>query len=330
MLLSVDFVEQRETTVGVGLHVLHRVVVANHVNVEEVLDLRKRHDGVIHIPLRAAEVGILAGEGDEVHVVLGTVLYVVSGQRDDGGGAGGVVIGPRIEHLLAEVAEMVVMRRENEAAVVPLALHLGNNVKKLVILQKLVLDIDRDGFGIFWKVGSGPNDGLAHYLFPVCLVELQQRFPCLDHASVGATLFTPNFLEILVMTVGEPEVADHEAVLVLWFCEIGEHLLGIVVVCVNIVEFVGAAHARRVLAHGEIDARGKFATIHRHFHFAWKRVNVNGERLAGNLVDACLLVFFQQVLSSLVGPAVGITATLVLCGTQFLDNPFVMRQILRL
>ena len=132
------------------------------------------------------------------------------------------------------------------------------------------------------------------------------------------------------MTVGEPEVADHEAVLVLGLCEVGEHLLGIVVVCVNIVEFVGSAHARRVLAHGEIDARGQFATIHRHFHFAWKRVDVNGERLAGNLVNACLLVLLQKVFSRLVGPAVGIAAPLVLRRTQLLDNPFVMRQILRL
>lgn len=169
MPLFVDFVEQCETAVRVGLHVLHRVVVANHVDVNEEFDLRKRHDRMVHIPLRATQVGILAGEGDEVHVVLGTALYVVSGQRDDGGGAGGVVIGPRIEHLLAEVAEMVVVRRENEAAVVATTFYFGDDVEKLVILQKLVLDIDRDGFGIFWKVGSGQMTGLPITFSPYAL-----------------------------------------------------------------------------------------------------------------------------------------------------------------
>ena len=44
------------------------------------------------------------------------------------------------------------MRREDIAAVVPPALHLGDDVKKLVIFQEFVFNIDRDFFCILGKI----------------------------------------------------------------------------------------------------------------------------------------------------------------------------------
>ena len=284
---------------------------------------------MLHVIFRATQVGVLAGESNEVHIVLGTAFGVVGRERDDGGAAGGVVVGPLIEHLLAEVAEMVVVRREDVAAVVPPALHLGDDVEEFVVLQKLVLDVDGDGLGIFREVGGGPDDGLAHHLLAVCLVEFQQGRPRLDHPRVGALGAAPDFLEVAVMTIREPEVADHEAVLELGFRQVRKHLLGIVVVRIDIVESVGAAHAGRVLAHREIDARGQLPAVNGHFHLAGEGVDVDSERLAPHFVHARFLVLFQQVLPRLVGAAVGIAAPLVFRGVQLLDNPFVVRQILR-
>ena len=49
MLLIVDLLEEHVAahTLVAHLAVLHRVVVANHINVEEVLDLLQRYDGML-------------------------------------------------------------------------------------------------------------------------------------------------------------------------------------------------------------------------------------------------------------------------------------------
>ena len=78
--LGIDTLEEWE-----GLHasvthfaVLNRVVVAYHVDVEEVFNLLEREGGMLHEIGRAAKVGVLARDGQEVDVELGAVLGVVS------------------------------------------------------------------------------------------------------------------------------------------------------------------------------------------------------------------------------------------------------------
>ena len=60
----------------------------------------------------------------------------------------GVVVRTGIIDLLAKNTQMVVVSRKEVTAIVALALNLSYDVKALVILQKLVFDIDCNALGI--------------------------------------------------------------------------------------------------------------------------------------------------------------------------------------
>ena len=96
-----------------ALAVLDRAIVANHIYIKEVLYLAQGHNGVVGKELRAVQVGILAREGEEVHVVLRFVLGIVGSQGNDAGGTRCIIVGSGIEDLIAQVAQMVVVRRED-------------------------------------------------------------------------------------------------------------------------------------------------------------------------------------------------------------------------
>ena len=66
-----------------------------------------------------------------------------------------------------------------------------------------------------------------------------------------------------------------------------------------------------------------------HLHLAGKGLDVERERLQGNLVNASLLVFLLEELARLVGTALGIAATLILRAGQFFHNSLVVRHVLR-
>ena len=100
-LLCVDLFHQlvaRHTLVA-HFAVLVGVVVCYHVEVKQVLYLTQWHQRMLGIPHRTAQVGILAREGDEVHVILRHVLGIVSRQRDDRRRARCIVVSTRVISL---------------------------------------------------------------------------------------------------------------------------------------------------------------------------------------------------------------------------------------
>ena len=88
--------------------------------------------------------------------------------------------------MSAEVAQVVVVRREDVAAVVPAAFDLGDHVFRLIAFQERIVHVHfhrldpGDGFG------RHPDDGLVHHLFAVGLVELDGRGPLVEQARVRA------------------------------------------------------------------------------------------------------------------------------------------------
>ena len=70
------------------------------------------------------------------------------GKGDDGCRARGVVVGSAVEDVLAEVAQVVVVSGEDEAAVVAFALDFGDDVVGRIILEELLLDISANGSGV--------------------------------------------------------------------------------------------------------------------------------------------------------------------------------------
>ena len=330
MILAVETFKQCEAVHALVTHlaVLHRVVVANHVDVEEVLDLCERHHRMLGIVLRTAQVGILAGEGNEIHVVLRALLGIVGGKCDDAGGTRSIVVGTGIENIAAEIAEVVVVCRENEAAVMPTALHLGDDVEALVALEETVVDIGGDAASLFREVGRHPDDGLVHHLLAVSFVELQRLPPGVDHAGILALGPFFHLLKILPMLVDEPEVAHHHAALVLRLRQVAEYLLRVIVQRVNIVEGVSAVRSWRVFAHHEVHARCQLLAVNRQRHFFGEGVDIQLERLQCHLVHPRLAELLFQILSCFVGTAIRIPAALILGGTQFLDNLLVKSQIL--
>ncbi len=145
------------------LTILHGVVVANHVNVEEVLDLFQWHDGVLGIKLRAAQVGILTREGNNVHVEWWAVLRVVSSKGDNGGSARSIVVCTCIKDLLSQIAQMVIMGCEDIATVVSLTFHLCNDIEALVVLQEFVVDIRFHALYSLYGFWCRSDDGLVHH-----------------------------------------------------------------------------------------------------------------------------------------------------------------------
>ena len=129
------------------LAILHGVVIANHIEVKEILNLLQRSHRMLGIPLRATQVGILAREGYKVHIVLGLMLGIVRRECYDSRRTRGVVVRSRIINLLAQYAQMVVVRRKDVARIVALTLNLGYYVKALITLQELILDVDSYALG---------------------------------------------------------------------------------------------------------------------------------------------------------------------------------------
>ena len=88
---------------------------------------------------------------------------------------------------------MVVVGGEDITTVVPLASHLGNDVKAFIVLQELVIDICFYTLHAFDGLGRHPDDGLIHHFLTVGLEELNRRLPRIDQSSIGAF---PSLLEL--------------------------------------------------------------------------------------------------------------------------------------
>ena len=233
-------------------------------------------------------------------------------QRDDGCGARGIVVGSGIEDLLAQIAQVVVMRREDVAAVVPLACDLGNDIETFVVFQEFVVDIcfnmlySLDGL---WRY---PDDGLVDHLLAVCLEKLDGCFPRVDESGIGAFSRLLQTGKFLTMLVGEPEFASHETVGVFRLGQVGKHTVGIEVQCVYMIDGELSVHARRILSHGEIHAGTEFPAICPHLHLAAERIDIQLKGLQRHLVYTRLLKLLLQILSCLVSTTLGIAATLIL------------------
>ena len=257
------------------------------------------------------------------------MLRKIGGQRDEGGGAGGIVIGPGIEHPAAKVAQVVVMGREDIAAVVADALHRGDDVETLVVLVELVVDVHGDAPGTAGNLlREQPDDRLGVHLLAVGLVELQRLVPGEDEARVRGAIRALELLEVFPVLVREPEIAHDERVLVLGPGQVVEDLRGIVMEGVDEIDSKGSFHARAVLAYGEIRPGNHSPSVDRKLHIPGEGIDVQGEMLAGNRIDTGLSVGLLQILAGLVGPVAGIAASLVPPGTQILDDLFILRQVL--
>ena len=331
VLFLINFLED-----GIHFHagiahftVLDRVVVADHVDIEEVFDLGQGDDGVFREVGGAAQVGVLAGKSHEVHVILRPMLGVMRSQSDDGGRTGGVVVGAGIVHVTAQVAQVIVMGGEDVAGVMFLPFHFGDHVKEGVVLQELMLDVQLYTLCSFDGFRRHPDDGLVHDFFAVGLEELDGGSPGVKQAGVGALPCRMQFGKDAAVLVGEPEVAADEAAGVFGLGQVGEELVGVEVQGVHVVHRELALDAGGILPHGEIDARAELLSIGPHFYVAGEGVDVDGERLERDSIGPGLAEFFLQVLAGLVGAAFGVASALVLCAAQFLDDLFEMRQVLR-
>ena len=91
-----------------------------------------------------------------------------------------------------------------------------------------------------------------------------------------------------------------------------------------------AVHAGGVLAHGEIDTGTELLPVDPHVHLPAEGVDVQRERLEGDLVGPGLAEFLLKVFPSLVGAVFRVPAALVFAGAELLDDPLEERQVLRL
>ena len=187
-LLGIDCLEVRiPTHPGIAhLTVQCGVVIADHVDIEQIPDLTQRHHGMLREVCGAAQVGILTGKCHEIHIVLRLVPGIMRRQCDYRCGTGSIVVGSGIIHPPAKIAEMVVMRSENIATVMLLPLHLGDDVEQAMVFQKLVFDIHLHALNAFNGLGSDPDDGFVHHLLAICLVELDGRCPGIQQTGIRA------------------------------------------------------------------------------------------------------------------------------------------------
>ena len=241
---------------------------------------------MVCIPGGAAQVGILAREGDEIHVVWRTVLGIVCSQCHDGGGAGGIVVGAGIEDFTAQIAYMVVMRREHIAAVMPLALHLGDHIEAFIVFEELVVHLRPDALHTLHGLWCHPQNGLVYHIMAISLEELDGRLPCVDESCIGTFTSFLQTRERLFVTIGKPEFTGHQAVGVLGLGKVGKHALGIEVQRVDIIYWECAVNAGGILAHREIYSGAEFPAIGPHLHLSAERVDVQFERLDENHVHS--------------------------------------------
>ena len=226
------------------------------------------------------------------------VFGVIFGQSDDGGSSRSIVIGTRIKHFLAEIAEMVVMGSKHIATVVFLAFYLGNYVEEFIVLQELIIDVGTYGFDAFNGFGSHPDDGFLDYPVAIGFIEFDGGGPCVDDTSVGTLSGLLQTCEVLAVAVGEPELAYNEAVGVFRFCQVGEHLFGIEIRGIHMIHGEFAMHSWGVFAHGVVHARRQFLPISPEPHLASERVDVDGKRLADHHARTGFLEFFIKVFAS--------------------------------
>ena len=184
----------------------------------------KWYDGMLGIPGRATQVGILTRKGNEVHIVIGTVLGIVFRQCHHSSSARGIVVGTGIEDFLAQVAQMIIMRSEDITTVVPLALYLGNDVEAFIVFQKLVVYLCMYLLHALYGLWRYPQDGFVDHLLSISLEELDGGFPRIDEARIRTFACFLQTGEVFAMTVGEPEFACHQTVLVFWLGQVGKHL----------------------------------------------------------------------------------------------------------
>ena len=278
---------------------------------------------------RTPQVGVLAGEGEEVNVVGRTVLGVVGRKRDDGRRAGSVVISPGIINMASQIAQMVIMRREHVAAVVAFSFHLGDNVEEAVVLQKFILNVHADRLHARNGLRGGPDDGFVHHAMPVGLVKLDGGGPGLDESRVGTFPLILQAGEFFFVRVCEPEIAADEAIGIFRLGQVGIEPIGIEIQRIYVIDRKFPAYAGGVLPHRKVYAGLQLFAVGPHFHLAGEGVDVDGERLERDGVGPGLPIFLLKVFPGLVGPVLGIAPPLILGGTQFLYDPFVVRQVLR-
>ena len=281
---GLELTEARHTGLA-ELTVEGGVVVANHIYIKEVAYLREGHNGMLYEPGGTAQVGILAGEGQEVDVELWLVLCIVLGQGDEGGGARCVIVGARVEDVTPQVADMVVVGGEDVAAVVPAAQHFGDDVLGLVALQELVLHVQPYALHALNGLGRNPYDWLIHNAMAVGFEELDGRRPGIDKAGIIAYTRLLQLREGLVVTIGEPELAGHQATRILGLGQVGKHAVGVEVERIDVVNGELSHDARRVLAHREVEAGLQLASVGPHLHLAVERIDVECEGLERYLID---------------------------------------------
>ena len=174
MLISIDFFKQSKPAHAfvADFAVLHRIVVANHVEVEKIADLIEWDKGMLGIKSGAPQVGILTRKSDEIYIVFRLVFGIIGGQSDDGGSTRSIVVGARIKDVFAQIAQMVVVSREYKAAVVTATFHFGDDIKQFKVLEELVVNGNTDALHTGNGLWSHPYNGLLHHTVTVCLVEL--------------------------------------------------------------------------------------------------------------------------------------------------------------
>ena len=206
--------------------------------------------------------------------------------------------------------------------------HFGNHIEQLIVLQKLIVDFGAHGLDALDGLGGHPNDGLLHHPVTIGLVELDGGSPNLDEPGIGALASLLQTGEVLPVTIGEPELACHQTVGILGLGQVLIHLLGVEIQGIHMIHWKLAVHSGGILSHGVIHTGGQLLPIGPEFHLATEGVDVDGKRLADDFIHTGFLELFLKVFPRLVGTVSGIAATLVLGGTQLLDNLLVMRQIL--
>ena len=164
------------------------------------------------------------------------MLCIVGCKRDDSGCAGSIVVGSSIENLLAKVAEVVIMGSEDITAIVPLSLNLTDDIEALIVLQELGIHIEFDALHAFDGFRSNPDDGLVHDTMAISLEELNRCGPCIDEPCILTFASLLQTGESLAMLVGEPELASHQAILVLGLSKVGKHLVGIEVERIDVID----------------------------------------------------------------------------------------------
>lgn len=330
VLLAVELFHEAEAAPAglADLAVLHGVVVANHVKVDEVADLAEGEERVLGKVCRAHEARLFACHVEEDDVVLGLVLEVVLRQGDEGCCAGGVVVHAGVVERGAEVAEVVVVGQEEEAAVVAASWDGDHDVAAFIIGEELCIDVYVNFFSIFWEVGRAPHDGLVAHLLSVGFVELEGRGPGADDTAEGQLHPFAHLAELGELTAA-PEVDNGVGAFPFGLAELLRDSLEIVVVGIHIIEAVVAFGSAGELAHDEVRARFELAAVNAHAHLAGEGIDVLLKRLQHRRGRADKAVLLHDVSLGFADAVAHISASLHLRCSKVFDNLSVVVHILR-